>query len=201
VGYIAVLIDDLVTKGTDEPYRMFTSRAEFRLMLRHDNADRRLMKYGYALGLLSKTVYDEMCRRVHLVEKEKVRLQKTRVGETSLEQLLKRPEVHYDDLPGANEFGPGLGAQGRKDLEIDIKYSGYINRQVDEAKRMTKIENKRLSEQLDYSKIVGIRHEAKEKLNRVRPRSLGQAARIPGITPCDVSLLLVHIAKSKKHKK
>ncbi len=197
-AYMGVLIDDLVTKGTDEPYRMFTSRAEFRLVLRHEDADERLMKYGHQLGLISDAVYGKMTIRRALVEGEISRLNSERIGENTLAKMLKQPAVKYFDLPGANEKRNLLGDRGIRDVEFRIKYSGYIDRQIIEADKLKKIENKQIPSDLNYFEVSGIRFEAREKFSRVKPVSIGQALRIPGITPCDISVLMVHLIKRER---
>ncbi len=216
-SYIGVLIDDLVTKGTDgEPYRMFTSRAEYRLLLREDNADQRLTELGYRIGLATAEDYLRTKDKKNRIEKILAQLRDIRLspsGETnskldvlksaplrtptSLAQLLRRPEISFYDLsvfaPELNEIPQALSLQA----EIETKYMGYIQRQLEGVNRFKRMENAHLPENMDYSKITGLSREVSEKLNMIRPRSLGQAHRIPGITPAALSLLSVYIKKLK----
>lgn len=194
-AYIGVLVDDLVTKGTDEPYRMFTSRAEFRLLLRQDNADERLMQYGRALGLIDEKTYEKMSERLRVVCEEIDRLRKTRIEGDTLEDLLKRPAIRYADIVSKGHGNQALSEREIQDIEFVVKYRGYIDRQKMEAERMKKVEGKQIPESIDYLKASGMRFEAREKFNRIKPKSLGQASRIPGITPCDISVLMVHLVK------
>ncbi|MCU0772755.1 MAG: tRNA uridine-5-carboxymethylaminomethyl(34) synthesis enzyme MnmG [Verrucomicrobia bacterium] len=191
-AYIGVLIDDLVTKGTSEPYRMFTSRAEYRLLLRQDNADLRLSKIGYEAGLLNAS----RCRQVEvkrtLVEKELQRLRQTGCDSTTLEKLLRRPEVSYARLPGADMSLPD---DVIRQVEIYVKYAGYLDRQRAAVERIQSLESRRLPELMDYDSITGLRTEAKQKLAAVRPGTIGQASRISGVSPADISLLSVWAAR------
>jgi tRNA uridine 5-carboxymethylaminomethyl modification enzyme len=204
-AYIGVLIDDLITKGTNEPYRMFTSRAEYRLLLRHDNADLRLMDRGYEIGLLDKEVYQRFLEKKRLIDEELQRIKKTRfrIDENkseSLEQLLKRPEITYkfieENLPSDKPLTPEI----KKQVEIQVKYDGYILRQTEMAERLKKIESKKIPENFDYIAVNGLSKEILGKLQDVRPANLGQASRIPGVTPAAISLLMVTIEKIKRER-
>jgi tRNA uridine 5-carboxymethylaminomethyl modification enzyme len=191
-AYIGVLIDDLVTKGTTEPYRMFTSRAEYRLILRQDNADMRLSPLGYEIGLLPRNNYEKFLAKQKATEGEIQRLHKTRNGNASLAQMLRRPEVAYSDLPSQN---PELSREVVEQVEIDLKYAGYIERQDLEIKRFQAMEEKAIPSWLDYSAIPGLRNEAKFKLGKIQPATVGQASRISGVSPSDISLVLVWIKR------
>ncbi len=193
-AYIGVLIDDLVTRGTNEPYRMFTSRAEFRLLLRQENADERLMKYGYEFGLIPKEIYERSLEKYTRVNSEIERLRNTRTpGGTTLDQWLKRPENSYRKLLDEG-FGNGpLTEEEIRHIEFNVKYEGYIQREGSEAKRFRYLEKRVIPKEIDYSGIHGLRREAKEKFSKIKPSSIGQASRIPGITPCDLSLLAVFL--------
>ncbi len=187
-AYIGVLIDDLVTKGTSEPYRMFTSRAEFRLLLRQDNADARLSQLGHSVGLLNQSCFDCFRVKQDAIWGELHRLSSTRVGSNSLEQLLKRPEISYGDLPSKN---PELTQEVIEQVEIAVKYAGYIARQNGEVEKFKSLEDKEIPLNFDFLSIPGLRTEARQKLHSVRPHTLGQAARISGVSPADISLLMV----------
>jgi tRNA uridine 5-carboxymethylaminomethyl modification enzyme len=187
-AYIGVLIDDLITKGTTEPYRMFTSRAEYRLYLRQDNADERLSKLGFDVGLLPERNYRRFVLKQKMIDDELNRLEATRHSGTTLAQILKRPEVRYRDLPSVES---SLGAELVQQIEIRIKYAGYIDRQNAEVKRFNLLEDKQIPHWIDYQAIPGLRLEARQKLSKIRPVTIGQAGRISGISPADVSLLLV----------
>jgi tRNA uridine 5-carboxymethylaminomethyl modification enzyme len=191
-AYIGVLIDDLVTKGTTEPYRMFTSRAEYRLLLRQDNADLRLSELGYNIGLLPERNYRQFVQKREAIAEELRRLESTRDGSVLLAQMLRRPEVTYDDLPGART---DLAAEVVQQVEIALKYAGYIDRQEDEAVRLKSLDGKGIPDTFDYEKVVGLRFEARQKLAKIRPTTIGQASRISGISPADISLLLVHLKR------
>jgi tRNA uridine 5-carboxymethylaminomethyl modification enzyme len=187
-AYIGVLIDDLVTKGTVEPYRMFTSRAEYRLILRQDNADLRLSQLGYDIGLLPSRNHSKFQIKERNIASELTRLENTRSGHTGLVQLLKRPEVSYADLPDRNA---ALSADEIQQVEIAIKYAGYISRQEEEVVKFKSMEDKQIPNWLDYATIPSLRKEARQKLEKVRPQTLGQASRISGVSPADISLLIV----------
>ncbi len=193
-AYIGVLIDDLVNLGTLEPYRMFTSRAEYRLLLRQDNADRRLSSIGHGIGLLPDRHYRLFLAKSEMITKEISRLNATRVGSETMAQLLRRPEISYDSMPGKLEHLPSDVKQG---VEIEIKYAGYIERQINEVQTHKSNENKRIPAAFDYSKVFGLSSEARVKLEKVRPISLGQAGRISGVSPADTSLLAVWLKRAR----
>jgi tRNA uridine 5-carboxymethylaminomethyl modification enzyme len=192
-AYIGVLIDDLVTKGVDEPYRMFTSRAEFRLRLRHDNADRRLTPLAARLGLVSSERAERIDRKEQAIVKAKQWLEQTRRGDFSWSKYLCRPEVEWSDvvreLPLAQEIDPEVGIQ----VQHDLKYAGYLHRQDLEIERRHRLGDKGIPEQIDYARLPHLRAEAREKFSRVRPETLDQASRISGITPADIALLVAFL--------
>ncbi|GIQ64037.1 tRNA uridine 5-carboxymethylaminomethyl modification enzyme MnmG [Paenibacillus cisolokensis] len=210
-AYIGVLIDDLVTKGTNEPYRLLTSRAEYRLLLRHDNADLRLTEIGYEIGLISEERYNKFLRKKHLVEEEIERLRTTKVrpeeAAAMLESLssaplsnsvdalslLRRPEVTYAHLETIVPSPLPLSEEMKEQVEIQIKYAGYIEKQLQQVERLAKMENKRIPADIDYMDVHGLASEAKQKLSNIRPLSIGQASRISGVTPADISILLVYL--------
>ncbi|WP_047244098.1 tRNA uridine-5-carboxymethylaminomethyl(34) synthesis enzyme MnmG [Chromobacterium subtsugae] len=217
-GYLGVLVDDLITKGVSEPYRMFTSRAEFRLQLREDNADLRLTEMGRKLGLVGDAQWDAFCRKRDAVEAEKARLAATWLHpsklqapdalanvlgkpierEYTLSDLLKRPNVAYRDLmsaPDAAAGAPELDEVVAEQVEIQVKYQGYINRQNEELARRDNLEDIRLPGDIDYSLVKGLSKEVQQKLNQQRPETMGQASRIQGITPAAVALLMVHLKR------
>jgi tRNA uridine 5-carboxymethylaminomethyl modification enzyme len=187
-AYIGVLIDDLITKGTVEPYRMFTSRAEYRLLLRQDNADFRLSDIGHEIGLLPKRNHERFAAKRQAVAIEIDRLSKTRVGTVSMMQLLRRPEITYSDLPSRREI---LEPEVVRHIEFEVKYLGYIERQEEEVAKFKSMEDKKIPDWLDYSRVPGLRTEAKQKLEKVRPVTLGQASRISGVSLADLSLVMV----------
>lgn len=215
-AYIGVLIDDLVTKESHEPYRMMTSRAEYRLLLRQDNADQRLSKIGYEIGLISEKRYQRLIKKEELIQKEVERLKHTNVGTTekvrklletynstpltsgaSLAELIRRPELSYRILGEIDENRPEFPDDLREEVmdqaEISIKYEGYINRQKKQVEQFKKLESKKIPEDIDYDKVKSLRIEAVQKLKEYRPVSIGQASRISGVSPADISVLLVYL--------
>ena len=191
-AYIGVMVDDLVTKGVDEPYRMMTSRAEYRLLLRQDNADLRLTEIGYRAGLASRERYERMLQKKAATEAALKQIRKS----PALFEALKRPDASLRDLPGAPELASDVAEQ----VEITIKYGGYIERQQAEIERFRRMEEHLLPEDLDYLAMDGLRIEARQKLAAARPRSLGQAARVPGVSPGDVSVLMVYLEKLRRRE-
>ncbi len=206
-AYIGVLIDDLITKGTNEPYRMFTSRAEYRLLLRHDNADLRLMDIGYEIGLLDRQIYDEFCKKRSLINEEIERLKRTRIRIEGtdriecLEQILKRPEITYEFIDQNYPSERELTSEIKRQVEIQVKYEGYIKRQMEMAEKLKKIENIKIPSDFDYISVNGLSKEVLDKLQNVKPESLGQASRIPGVTPAAISLLMVTIERLRRERR
>lgn len=210
-SYIGTLIDDLVTKGTNEPYRMMTSRSEYRLLLRQDNADLRLTPIGYQAGLISEEVYQAFLAKKALEDAETERLERTHLSPTeanpflesigeaplksgaSLADLLRRPPVTYEQLASIDRERPQLPTAAALTVEVGIKYAGYASRQLSEVERRRKLEEKTLPADLDYQKIRGLRLEAAQKLSQIRPRTVGQASRISGVNPADISVLLIYL--------
>jgi len=218
-AYIAVEIDDLVTKSVTEPYRLRTGLAEYRLLLRQDNADLRLTPYGYKIGLISEQRYEKFLEKKSLIEKEKERLKKVIIYPTkevsklvdklqtaplsktiNLTTLLTRPELTYNRIASIDPNRPELPAEVIEQVEIQIKYAGYIKRQKTQVKKYKKLENYKIPKDIDYFKIHGISHEGRERFSEVKPLSLGQAKRIPGITPADITALMINIEKIKRTK-
>ncbi|MEI6633444.1 MAG: tRNA uridine-5-carboxymethylaminomethyl(34) synthesis enzyme MnmG [Chlamydiota bacterium] len=198
-AYIGVLIDDLVTKGTNEPYRMFTSRAEYRLFLRQDNADIRLMPCGRTLGLISDAQIAKLDRKKDLIREGLHNLAELRSENMTAEQLLRRPEMSWADLPRLGITGlPDYDAEVIEQIESEVKYAGYLKRQLEDIERFRKMESLKIPGPIDYSLMHGLKKEAREKLQKIRPVSLGQAARISGITPADVSILMIFLARESR---
>ena len=213
-GYIGVLIDDLVTKESHEPYRMMTSRAEYRLLLRQDNADIRLTKIGYEVGLIDEERYQKLLEKERMIDEEIRRVNHTNVGTsdkvqevlknygstpltsgTTVAELIRRPELSYEKVKEIDTDRPDLPADVIEQVDINIKYDGYIKRQMRQVEQFKKMEKKKIPEDIDYDSIKSLRIEAKQKLNQIRPSSIGQASRISGVSPADVSVLLVYLGK------
>lgn len=199
-AYIGVLIDDLVTKGTQEPYRMFTSRAEYRLLLRHDNADRRLMKYGYRYGLIPEQQWHKLRKKEEAITEILAYMDKKMIGPDSLTKILSRPDRTFDHLLAMDtELGQRqISKEVKEQIEIEVKYKGYIERQQIQIEKFKKMEDYKIPQWLDYQNISELRKEARQKLFQIRPVSLGQASRISGVTPADISILMVYLAGKMK---
>ncbi len=216
-AYIGVLIDDLVTKETHEPYRMMTSRAEYRLILRQDNADLRLSKIGHQIGLISDERYEKLLQKEEMIAKEMERLEKTLVGAskevqealerlnttilrtgTTLAELIRRPELSYADIAELDKDRVELPEEVTEQVEINIKYEGYIKRQQHQVEQFKKLEGKKIPEDINYDEIPSLRIEARQKLNKFRPISVGQASRISGVSPADISVLLVYLEQLRR---
>ncbi len=214
------MIDDLVNKGSKEPYRMMTSRAEFRLLLRQDNADQRLTPIGHEIGLISEERYTALLEKERLIRGEIERVQAVTMGPEKnllallekygtspvktgvrLSDLMKRPELDYEKLAEIDPERPDLPAAVREQVNIQIKYEGYISQQKKQVEQFKKLENRLLPEDMDYESIQGLRIEARQKLTAVRPRSLGQASRITGVSPADISVLLIALEQRKRKDK
>jgi len=213
-SYIGTLIDDLVTKGAAEPYRMMTSRSEYRLLLRQDNADERLTPIGHRVGLIGEERYAAFLEKQKQIEDEIKRLEKTTIPPSDknneilralgsaeistgikLSELLRRPELSYKAICGLDTDRPELPSSVIRTAEIKVKYQGYIKRELSEVERQRKLEDKRLPADIDYKKIVGLRLESAEKLDKIRPMNIGQASRISGVNPADISVLLIYLGK------
>lgn len=215
-GYIGTLVDDLVTKGTNEPYRMMTSRSEYRLLLRQDNADERLTPIGYRVGLISEERYQRFLKKMDMVEKEIDRLSSTVIPPSvanpilkengtaevitgiRLSEMIKRPQLNYDKIAAADKDRPSLPYEVCEQAEIRLKYDGYIQRQKMQVEQFKKLESKALPADTDYSEIHGLRIEARQKLNKIKPASLGQASRISGVSPADISVLIIWLESRKE---
>jgi len=200
-AYIGVLIDDLVTKGTQEPYRMFTSRAEYRLLLRQDNADRRLMKYGYRYGLISEQQWGKLQEKERAITEILTYMDKKTVGPDTLTKILSRPDRGFDSLLAIDDGlrQRQISNEIKEQVEIEVKYKGYIYRQQIQIEKFKKMEDYKIPQGIDYSKISELRKESRQKLSQIRPVSLGQASRISGVSPADISILMIYVAgKIKK---
>ena len=213
-AYIGVLIDDLVTKGTAEPYRMFTSRAEYRLHLREDNADLRLRENGYKVGLVKEKDYQIFLDKKGAIEKALSRISSLRVNPTkenieilhqwgsatlkkdsSLQEILRRPEIHFKSLFDFDRSLENLPESIQEQVEIQVKYDGYVKRQMEQIERFRRLEGVSFPEEFDFSSVIGLTTEVMEKLRKIKPHSLGQASRISGVTPAAISILMVNLKK------
>ena len=218
-AYIGVLIDDIVTKSTNEPYRMMTSRAEYRLLLRQDNADLRLTQIGYEIGLISEERYQKFCKKRENIMQEIQRIKQTNIkpdervnailkskgtslitNGVKMDELLKRTEIDYQDLEIIDKNRPQLTRQEQNEVQIQIKYEGYINMQIAQVEKFKKLENKKLSQEIDYQELKGLSLEARQKLNKFKPISVGQASRISGVSPADISVLLIYLEQQRRER-
>jgi tRNA uridine 5-carboxymethylaminomethyl modification enzyme len=222
-AYTGVLIDDLVTKGADEPYRMFTSRAEYRLLLRQDNADERLMRYGYEIGLIDKELYEKTVEKYKRIKEltDKISTASIVIDETVKEilknkqitleeqghviagKLLRRPEINLEDVLPAiiqSDSSLAMNEQEAKIVEMNLKYEGYIKKDLERVKKLEQMENKRIPETINYDAIIGLKNEAREKLKKIKPETIGQALRISGVDPSDISIVMVHIESLSRNK-
>ena len=219
-AYIGTLIDDLVTKGTNEPYRMMTSRSEYRLILRQDNADIRMSEIGHKLGLISDERHEKVLKKYETVQKEIDRIEKVNVPPSprlaelleargssavttgiKLADLVRRPELKYDELSIVDPDRPELPFEVREQVEISVKYEGYIKRQLSQAEQFKKTESRKIPDDIDYAEINVLRLEARQKLNKVRPTNIGQASRISGVSPADIAALMIWLEQRYKMNK
>ncbi len=214
-AYIGVLIDDLITKGTNEPYRMMTSRAEYRLLLRQDNADLRLTGIGYKIGLIDNERYNKLIEKEKLIESEIERIKSVNIGAredvqrlleengstllqsgVTMAELIKRPELSYEKLKLIDTDRPELPEDVTEQVNIAVKYEGYIERQLRQVEQFKKLEDKKIPDNINYDEVYSLRIEALQKLKEFRPASVGQASRISGVSPADISVLLVYLEKN-----